>query len=371
MGSLKNLSIMIASAGLMVLAAAAQAKAVSLKFEQIIGDTSGPGKLNLPQGIDVQEGSGNVYISDSENDRVAVFNSAGKFLFDFGKDQINESADLAFNDKTGQLFVGDVKNNQIDVFEPNGTYVRSFGKFTIDSPRFFKGPGGVSFSPDFKTFYVNDYAADRILAFDPQTGEQTKIIGESGNGLRQLLGPSGLSISEKTGNLYVSEQLNSRGQVLTPEGESVLTFGNPKPRPLIPFAPVPEDIKPGDLSGPVAIEVDEFDNIYVGDTQNNRIEVFDSEGNFVTLVDKVPAEPSTFEWTVSAHYEDGKLYSGDFFHNRVVVHNVIQHSTPVPEPSSVLGIAILVSGSAAGKLWQRRRRNSATSSVESKLEKTA
>jgi DNA-binding beta-propeller fold protein YncE len=51
-----------------------EAQAVSLEFEQIIGDSSGDGKLLLPQGIDVQEETGNIYVSDSQNDRVAVFN---------------------------------------------------------------------------------------------------------------------------------------------------------------------------------------------------------------------------------------------------------------------------------------------------------
>lgn len=350
----KNLSVAIATAGCMVLAVAAEATAVSLEYNQTFGDSTEPGQLSLPQGIDVQQGTGNVFISDSDNDRVAVFNSEGNFLYDFGQNQIDETADLAFNDETGQLFVGDVQNNQIDVFEPDGTYVRSFGEFTIDSPRFFKGPGGVSFSPDFETFYVNDYAADRIIAFDSETGEQTDIIGESGNGLGQLLGPSGLAVSEE-GNLYITEQLNSRVQVLSPEGESLLTFGNPLPRPLDPFAPVPNDLQPGDLSGPVAIEVDEDNNIYVNDTQNNRIQVFDPEGNFQTLVDEIPAEPSTFFWTVGAHYEDGKFYAADFFNNRVVQFNV-EESTPVPEPSSVLGMVLLGVGAAACKLRQHRRR---------------
>lgn len=347
MALVKSLSVVIASTGLIVLAAA-EVKAVSLNFGRIIGDTSGPGQLNLPQGIDIQQETGNVYISDSENDRVAVFNPEGKFLFDFGQDQVDETADLEFNDTTGQIFVGDVRNNQIDVFEPNGTYVRSFGEFTIDSPRFFKGPGGVAFSPDFETFYVNDYAADRILAFDSQTGEQTDIIGNSGNAPGQLLGPSGLSVSKTTGNLYISEQLNSRIQVLTPAGESLGIIGNPSPRPLDPFAPVPE-LEPGVLTGPVAVEVDENNNIYVGDTQNNRLQVFDPSGEVLTVVDEIAAQPPTFFWTVGAHYEDGKIYTSDFFHNRVAVF-AVEDSTPVPEPFAGLGIVMLGVGAAVAKL---------------------
>ncbi len=356
----KNLSVAIASAGFIVLAAAAEAKAVSLEFDQIIGDSSGEGQLNLPQGIDVQEGTGNVYISDSENDRVAVFDSEGNYLDDFGQDQIDESANLEFNNKTGQIFVGDVNGNEIDVFEPDGTYVRSFGEFTVGTDRPFEGPAGVSFSPDFEKFYVANYAGDNIYVFDPETGEQTDVIGESGTGSGQLSGPSALAISETTGNLYVSEQLNSRIQVITPEGQSLSIFGEPRPRPVDPSIPVPDDLEPGQLSDPVDIALDELNNVYVADTLNNRIQVFDPEGNFLTLVDEIPAEPSTYFWPIGAQYEDGKLYTSDFFHNRVVVHDVNkQGSTPVPEPSSVLGIAVLGAGAAAAKLRKHRQQKQA------------
>ena len=317
-----------------------EAQAVSLEFDQIIGDSSGDGKLLLPQGIDVQEGTGNIYVSDSQNDRVAVFNKEGNFLFDFGQDQIDESANLEFNNITGQIFVGDVKGNEIDVFEPDGTYVRSFGEFTVGTDRPFEGPAGVAFSPDFEKFYVANYAGDDIYVFDSITGERIDIIGgESGTEPGQLSGPAALAISETTGNIYVSEQLNSRVQVLTPEGESVATFGEPRPRAVDPSIPVPDDLQPGQLSGPVDLTLDEFDNVYVSDTLNNRIQVFDSKGDFLTLVDEFPAEPSTYFWSIGAHYEDGKLYTSDFFNNRVVAFDVNQQaSTSISEPSLELGM---------------------------------
>lgn len=358
----KNLSVVIATTGFIVLAAATETLGVSLEFNQTIGDSSGAGQLNLPQGIDVQKETGNVYISDSESDRVAVFNQAGNFLFDFGQEQIDESANLEFNNKTGQIFVGDVNGNEIDVFEPDGTYVRSFGEFTVGTDRPFEGPAGVAFSPDFEKFYVANYAGDQIYVFNPETGEQVNAIGESGTQPGQLSGPAALAISETTGNIYVSEQLNSRIQVLTPEGESLSTFGEPRPRPIDPFIPVPDDLQPGQLSAPVDIALDKFDNVYVSDTLNNRIQVFDSKGNFLTLVDQIPTDPSTYFWPIGVEYEDSKLYTSDFFQNRVVVYDVNQQgSTPVPEPASALGIALLGTGIAASKLRQLRRQKPAES----------
>lgn len=202
-----------------------------------------------------------------------------------------------------------------------------------------EGPAGVAFSPDFEKFYVANYAGDDIYVFDSITGERIDVIGGAGTEPGQLSGPAALAISETTGNIYVSEQLNSRIQVLTPEGESLATFGEPRPRAVDPSIPVPDDLQPGQLSGPVDITLDEFDNVYVSDTLNNRIQVFNSQGDFLTLVDEFPAEPSTYFWSIGAQYQDGKLYTSDFFNNRVVAFDVNQQgSTPISEPSLDLGM---------------------------------
>ena len=361
--NVKTLFLVFASASVLVLAAASEAKSLTLTFEQVIGDPLGdpsqPENLLLPQGIAIEDETDNIYVGDSEKARVAVFSAEGEYLFDFGQGQITgETANLDFN-REGQLFVGDVDGNEIDVFEPDGTYVRSFGEFTIGTDRPFEGPAGLGFSPDFEQFYVANYAGDEIIVFNSETGNVINTIGTGGQEPGQLFGPAAVAVSPTTGNLYVSEQLNSRIQVLTPEGESLRTFGIPRPRAVVdPFAPVPENIQPGELSSPVDIALDEFENVYVADTLNNRIQVFSSQGEFLTLVDEFPAVPSTYIWTVGAEYDKGKLYTSDFINNRVVVFDVednapLEASTTVPEPSSIFSL-VWLGLSAAGVTWRQR-----------------
>ncbi|PSO52108.1 MAG: hypothetical protein BRC34_13355 [Cyanobacteria bacterium QH_1_48_107] len=355
----KKMSLALTGTGFMVLAAAGEAQSFELTLDKTIGSQSGgPGQLALPQGVDIQEGSENIYVADSEKDRIAVFNQQGEFQSDFGQDQIgDEPAPLTFNDETGQLFVGDVGGNEIDVFNPDGTYDRSFGEFTVGTERPFEGPAGMAFTPDSETLYAANYAGDEILEFDPETGEQLDSIGVRGDEAGQLYGPAAIDVSD-SGNLYVSEQLNSRIQVLNPEGESIRTFGESRFRPVRPSSsqPVPADIGPGDLSGPVDLTLDEDNNVYVADTLNNRIQAFDSQGNYITQFKEFPADPPGYFWTVGAKYENGKLYTSDFFNNRVVV------ADKVPEPSSVLGTALLGIGGAAVIVKRRLRQKLASRS---------
>lgn len=368
----KYLSIAIVSTGLMVLAAATEAKAVTLEYDRSIGSPGfGSGQLFLPQGIDVQERTGNVFISDSENDRVSVFDQNGNFvkaIGGIGSGLFDETADLAFDKLTGNLYVGDVKNNQIDVLDADGNYLRSFGSFSpqIEGRRFY-GPGGVAFDA-VGNFYVADYTLDAIKAYD-RDGNLIKTIGSSGNGAGQFQGPSGLSISEKSGNIYVTDQLNNRFQVLDPQGNPLLVVGGEAGSGR------------GQLNGPVAIEVDDEENIYVGDTFNNRIQVFDKNGNYLSefgtavpnaTPEPLPPgaslpEPGQFNWTVGAHYDNGKLYVSDFFNSRVQVLNV-KGKTSVPEPASVLGLGLFLIGASAIQL--RKRQQKVAMSLDA-LDKTA
>jgi DNA-binding beta-propeller fold protein YncE len=97
MGLVKNLSIALASAGAIVLAAAVEAKAVTLTYDRSIGAPGfAPGELFVPQGIGVRDETGNVYVSN------------GRGL----------NPDGSFNPNLG---------NRVDIFSPEGTYLRSIG----------------------------------------------------------------------------------------------------------------------------------------------------------------------------------------------------------------------------------------------------
>jgi len=107
--------------------------------------------------------------------------------------------------------------------------------------------------------------------------------------------------------------------------------------------------------------VDEQDNIYVADSQNNRVQVFDKDGNLLTIFGEAvenagppapgeppfatnPAdlEPGKFNWSGGLSYNNGKLLVGDFFTGRVQVLNVNRDggAKKVPEPTTLLGLGV-------------------------------
>ena len=382
MGLATNLSFAIAGSGLMFLAAfPANAASVTLSYDSSIGRPADfskgefpgiPGTLAAPQGVTVQESTGNIFIANGRGiDRVEVFDSKGNYLKGIGgtgtgPGQFDEPAALAFQPGTGNLYAGDVFNNRVNVFDPNGNFIKSIadGQFggLIEGRPFF-GPSSIAF--DKQGFgYVGDYSNDRFLKFDSQ-GNVVGSIGTPGTDPGQFLGPSGLAISPVSGNLVVADQNNNRIQVLTPEGEVVTTFGTP--------GTIPGQSAPGEFIQPIDVEVDEYDNIYVTDSVNSRVQVFDINGKFISEFGEpsggdlpqiggptpygnpLVLEPGVFNWTAGSHYEDDKLYVGDFFQGRVQVLNVNRGAEPVPEPSSMLGLAALGGMTLAYKLKQGRK----------------
>ncbi|BAZ48426.1 hypothetical protein NIES4103_10340 [Nostoc sp. NIES-4103] len=378
MGLIKKLSITIASAGFIILATGAQAKSVTLTYERSIGSAGfGTGQLLVPQGITVDDTTGNVYVSDGGNDRVQVYNSEGNYIKTIGSSgsgpgQFDEPADLKFNPLNGNLYVGDVFNSRINVFDSQGNYLKSFAKFggPIEG-RFFYGPGGISFDQS-GNLYVTDFSNDYIQVFD-QNDNLIRTIGSNGTELGQFVGPAGISVSPTSGNIFVADQYNNRIQIFDPQGNPLFAFGSP-------------GTEFGQFNQPIGVEVDEYDNIYVADSINSRVQVFDKDGNFLTAFGEPAAAPppspdglpignpldltpGTFNWTAGAHYDNGKLYVGDFFQGRIQVLKA-EGRAKVPEPSSALGLTLLGLTAAGIKLRKMNQRKALISSLEKQLQKT-
>jgi DNA-binding beta-propeller fold protein YncE len=384
MGLVKNLSIGILGTGFMVLATAAQAKAVTLTYDRSIGSPGfGPGELFVPQGIAV-DSQGNTLIANGRGinpadgtpnynlgNKIEKFSPSGQYIGAIGSGgtgpgQFDEPTTVDFNPVTGDLYSGDVYNNRINQFDSQGNFIRSFanGDFTPRvNDRIFFGPSGLTFDKTGNV-YVGDFNGERILKFTPD-GQPIGVIGGAlGTAPGQFQGVAGVRISPVSGNIFVADQYNNRVQVLDPNGNPLLAFGS-------------AGSGPGQLLQPIGIEVDDQENVYVADSINSRVQVFDKNGKFLTSYGKpaldasgnpVPPPaltgppfgnpldltPGRFNWTGGTSLKDGKLYVGDFFQGRVQVLNV-EGTTKVPEPSSALGLALLGFGAATITLRKRRQ----------------
>src|SRR5229473_1122064 len=101
---------------------------------------------------------------------------------------------------------------------------------------------------------------DPILKFD-ETG---KLVKSFGAGL--ILFPHGLSVDPE-GNVWVTDGLGKEGkghQV----GKFIKTWGK-------------KGSAPGEIDGPHTLAMDSRGRLFLGDRGNNRIQIFDQDGNFI------------------------------------------------------------------------------------------
>jgi uncharacterized protein (TIGR03663 family) len=180
---------------------------------------SAPGELSEPRGLAV-DARGNLYVADSKNSRIAVFDSSGKFLRAFGRKgsgdgELNEPCGVAV-DSEGDVWVADTWNHRIVHFSPTGEFRAAFG----EPERSLFGPRALAFSR--AALYVTDTGNKRIVRFDRE-GKKTGEFGGNGSGAGQFVEPVGLAV-DGAGNLVVADTGNHRIQFFDPEGKFLREF---------------------------------------------------------------------------------------------------------------------------------------------------
>lgn len=113
---------------------------------------SGPGELTKPRGLGFDR-AGNVYVAEKLNHRIQKFTADGRFLatwggFGSGDGRFNLPYGVAV-DGAGRVFVADTLNNRIQVFDGNGRFLGKWGRNGGDgsagsAPGEFNGVYGIA-----------------------------------------------------------------------------------------------------------------------------------------------------------------------------------------------------------------------------------
>ena len=194
--------------------------ATVIRPARILGEPgSGPGQFAEPRGL-AADGRGNLYVADTKNNRIQMFDSNGQFVRSFGtagsgNGQLKEPCGVAV-DSDGSVLVADTWNHRVAHFGPDGSWL---GAFTDDQRGFF-GPRAVLLSRNF--LYVADTGNKRIVRFNKEWKRESDW-GAPGAGPGQFVEPVGLA-ADAAGNVYVADTGNHRIQVFDAEGKFLREF---------------------------------------------------------------------------------------------------------------------------------------------------
>jgi DNA-binding beta-propeller fold protein YncE len=206
------------------------------------GQPGGPDSqsgLNRPAGMAIDDAAHEVYVADSGNHRIAVFDSNnGTFKRSWGGSgdrptaagagpyDPNGAPSRQFRDvtcvkiaKDGMVYVCDRMSNRIQVFQKNGTFVKEMviaketkGAVTTigQAPGVVLNAAGsvwdVAFSSDAgqRYLFVADGANDRVRILRRDTLAEVGHIGDGGRQAGRFLAVASVAV-DSHGNLYTGE----------------------------------------------------------------------------------------------------------------------------------------------------------------------
>ena len=250
-------------------------------------------QLSSPTGV-APDGSGNLYIADTDNGRIRKVDSAGNITtvagdgtFGFGGDggaavaaQLNSPSGVA-PAGSGNLYIADQNNDRIRKVDSAGNITTVAGDGTTG----FGGDGGAAVAAQLNlphsvavdgsgNLYIADWGNHRIRKVD-SAGVITTVAGSGTAGFggdggaavaARLSLPTGVAV-DGAGNLYIADwgnhrirKVNSAGVITTVVGDGTAGFGGDGGAAAAAQLNSPRGVAPAG-SG----------NLYIADTGNNRI----------------------------------------------------------------------------------------------------
>ena len=265
---------------------------------------SGNGEFDIPMGVTV-DASGNVFVTERNNDRIQKFTPDGDYLAQVGSSgqgdgELEWPLDVAVDD-SGYIYVADSYHSRIEKFTSAGTFAKKWGTFGTAEGEMHQ-PFALDVD-DSGYVYVLDTGNKRVQKFTSQ-GVFVTAWGDSGSGASQFSDPRGLAV-DGAGIVYVADAHNRTIQKFTSNGTRLGGWGSPGGGD-------------GQLNYPYAIDVDDSGYVYVADTFNHRIQVFTSGGDFVAKWGSLGSGDGEFNYPQGVAVSDsGYIYTVEPNANRI------------------------------------------------------
>jgi sugar lactone lactonase YvrE len=225
-----------------------------------------PFALWTPYGL-ATDSKGDLYVADGKVGAVFIFNTETKDLR-----MIKHGVQARFGDIIGltiddsdRLFVSDTKMHRILVFDKDHKVEASISQGVID-------PASMVIDNENRFLYVADPAQDQVLVFDADKLTPIRQMGISGKnhslrGPGEFSMPSGVAL-DADNNLYVTDTWNNRVEVFDADGNFIREWGKSGDRP-------------GRFSRPKGIAIDSDGHVWVGDAVQDRLQCFTPDGQML------------------------------------------------------------------------------------------
>ena len=247
-------------------------------MDRLAGGQSEAEKVNLktfpyqmigPYGIAV-DSKGLVYVADQRVGAIFIFNTEThdtQMIRNGSEAHFGWINGLAIDDDD-RLFVSDGKMHRVLIFNTKHEVENQIKEGLED-------PVGLAIDTTNRFLYVVDTQQDQVIVYDADSLKLLRRIGTGGkNHFLTTPGdfgaPQGAAV-DTDGNLYVTDTMNNRVEIFDADGNFVTEFGK-------------HGDGPGCFARPKGIAVDVDGHIWVADQMTDRLQVFNRDGQLLTYI---------------------------------------------------------------------------------------
>ena len=180
----------------------------------------------------------------------------------------------------GSTVVSERNCHSITVLNREGMRIGSFGLEGNERGQLMF-PQGVAITPKRTILVVDSEHRIQEFAMEDDFYTHLSCVGTLGNGPLQFNCPYGITVNKTTGQVFIADRYNHRVQVLNPDLTFSHMFGS-------------QGSGQGELYCPHDVAIDSKGFVFVTDSNNNRLQKFTTDGQFVSLlkIEGVDPRPS-------------------------------------------------------------------------------
>jgi DNA-binding beta-propeller fold protein YncE len=298
------------------------------------GSGNGEGEFDSPTALVLDTGSDLLYIVDSGNDRVQIIDVDGNcgndelandvcFVDEFGgsgngEGEFDLPSGLALDTVTNYLYIADTNNNRIQIIDVDGNCDSNDDEYLANDVCFvdefggsgngegeFDLPSGLALHTDNNFLYVADSDNNQIQIIDVDGNCSGNVeladnicfvdeFGGTGDEKGEFKSPSGLTLDVSNDLLYIADTDNERIQIIDVDGNC---SGSEELTDDVCFEDEYGEFGNGDgeFDVPTALVLNTGDDLlYVADTDNNRIQILELSESSASSND-APSRPTNLE----------------------------------------------------------------------------
>jgi sugar lactone lactonase YvrE len=260
-------------------------------------------QLDEPYGIAV-DSKGNLYVADAKVGAVFIFNTETREL-SLISNRIHAHfariIGLAMDDGD-RLFVSDPALRHVLVFNAEHKTEEVITDGMVS-------PGSMAIDRENRLLYVSDVELDQVLVYDADSLKLLRKIGATGHKHElttpgDFAKPTGLAIDQE-GNLYVCDTLNDRIEIFDADGKFISTYGK-------------NGDGPGYFARPKGIAIDSDGHVWVADGMQDRVQVFDQQWQLLIAFGGHGLLPGQFQGLVNIVADkNNRIFTSEIYPGRV------------------------------------------------------